>query len=707
MEKLLQGLTDKLTLYLDPKEVDRIERAYHFSEKCHLGQMRQSGDPYITHPLAVANILADMRMDHESLMAALLHDVIEDTGVTKGQISRRFGRTVADLVDGVSKLGEVASASRAEQQAESFQKMTLAMSRDIRVMLVKLADRLHNMRTLGVLSPEKKRRIARETIDIYAPIAQRLGINDVRLEFEDLGFAAMYPLRHRRLREALKASRKNRKEVVSEIHQSIEMRLDKEMVKAKVKGREKHLWSIYLKMREKKKSFRDIMDVFAFRLIVDNVDDCYRALGIIHNIYKPVPGEFKDYIAIPKANGYQSLHTVLVGMHGVIIEVQIRTTEMEAMANFGIAAHWEYKTGNSNIATSQKKAARWIQGLLEMQQQAGNSLEFLEHVKADLFPDEVYVFTPKGQIVELPLGATPIDFAYSVHTGLGNRCIACHVDGELTPLSEPLKSGQKVEIVSAAGAQPNPNWLNFVVTAKARSAIRHFLKNQQHDESVDLGKRLLDQALSNLGTSYNKLKKSQIKILLKETGAPTFEFVLQQIGLGNRVPFAVANLMVPVNKRQIVEDKKNSNLPVVIDASEGLLVQYGRCCHPIPGDPILGHLSPGKGLVIHHESCRNLKEIRRFPEKCMPLVWSSVVEGEFAVELKVEVTPERGFIAALAARMTEEDATIEHISVDEKDALTSIVDVVLTVKDRIHLADIMRRARSLKPVRKVYRVKNK
>ena len=704
---MLQRLTDKLTLYLDPKEVDRIERAYHFSEKCHLGQMRQSGDPYITHPLAVANILADMRMDHESLMAALLHDVIEDTGVTKGQISRRFGRTVADLVDGVSKLGEVASASRAEQQAESFQKMTLAMSRDIRVMLVKLADRLHNMRTLGVLSPEKKRRIARETIDIYAPIAQRLGINDVRLEFEDLGFAAMYPLRHRRLREALKASRKNRKEVVSEIHQSIEMRLDKEMVKAKVKGREKHLWSIYLKMREKKKSFRDIMDVFAFRLIVENVDDCYRALGIIHNIYKPVPGEFKDYIAIPKANGYQSLHTVLVGMHGVIIEVQIRTTEMEAMANFGIAAHWEYKTGNSNIATSQKKAARWIQGLLEMQQQAGNSLEFLEHVKADLFPDEVYVFTPKGQIVELPLGATPIDFAYSVHTGLGNRCIACHVDGELTPLSEPLKSGQKVEIVSAAGAQPNPNWLNFVVTAKARSAIRHFLKNQQHDESVDLGKRLLDQALSNLGTSYNKLKKSQIKILLKETGAPTFEFVLQQIGLGNRVPFAVANLMVPVNKRQIVEDKKNSNLPVVIDASEGLLVQYGRCCHPIPGDPILGHLSPGKGLVIHHESCRNLKEIRRFPEKCMPLVWSSVVEGEFAVELKVEVTPERGFIAALAARMTEEDATIEHISVDEKDALTSIVDVVLTVKDRIHLADIMRRARSLKPVRKVYRVKNK
>jgi GTP pyrophosphokinase len=646
-------------------------------------------------------------MDHESLIAALLHDVIEDTGVSKGQISRRFGRTVADLVDGVSKLGEIESASRAEQQAESFQKMTLAMSRDIRVMLVKLADRLHNMRTLGVLSPEKRRRIARETIDIYAPIAQRLGINDIRLEFEDLGFAAMYPLRHRRLREALKASRKNRKEVVTEIHQSIEMRLESESINVLVKGREKHLWSIYLKMREKKKSFRDIMDVFAFRLVVDNVDDCYRALGIVHNIYKPVPGEFKDYIAIPKANGYQSLHTVLVGMHGVIIEVQIRTKEMEAMANFGIAAHWEYKSGRNNVEVSQRKAARWVQGLLEMQQQAGDSLEFLEHVKADLFPDEVYVFTPKGKIVELPTGATPIDFAYSVHTGLGDSCIACNVDGELKPLSEPLQSGQKIEIISSAGAQPNPNWLNFVVTAKARSAIRHFLKNQQHDESVDLGKRLLDQALGNLGSSYVQLKKSDIKRLLKETGASTFEYVLQQIGLGNRVPFAVANIMILPSKRKVSDDKKNSDLPVVIDTSEGLIVQYGRCCHPIPGDPILGHMSPGKGIVIHLESCRNLKEIRLNPEKCMPLVWSSVVKGEFAVELKVEVTPERGFIAALAARMTEEDATIEHISVTEKDAFTSIVDVILTVRDRIHLADILRRARSLKPVRRIYRVKNK
>lgn len=704
---MLNVLTEKLSSYLEPKEVARVERAYKYSEQCHRGQMRQSGDPYITHPFAVANILADMHMDHESLMAALLHDVIEDTGVTKGQISRRFGRTVADLVDGVSKLTEIEFESKAEQQAESFQKMTLAMSRDIRVVLVKLADRLHNMRTLGVLAPAKRRRIARETLDIYAPIAQRLGINDIRLEFEDLGFAAMYPLRHRRLREAMKAARKNRKEIVTEIHQAIEMRLENESFPALVKGREKHLWSIYKKMRTKKKSFRDIMDVFAFRLVVDSADDCYRILGMMHNIFKPVPGEFKDYIAIPKANGYQSLHTVLVGMHGVVIEVQIRTKEMERMANYGIAAHWEYKTGSQNVDGNQRRANRWVQGLLEMQKQAGDSLEFLEHVKADLFPDEVYVFSPKGTIVELPSGATAVDFAYSVHTGIGDSCIACRVDGELTPLSEQLQSGQKIEIITAEGAQPNPNWLNFVVTAKARSAIRHFLKNQQHDESVDLGKRLLDQALANLGTQYNQLKKSQIKRLLKETGASTFEYVLQQIGLGNRVPFAVANLLVPASKREVADGKKNNTLPVVIDASDGLLLHYGRCCHPIPGDPILGHISPGKGLVIHYESCRNLKEIRSNPEKCMPLTWSTVVKGEFPVEIKVEVTPERGFIAALASRMTEEDATIEHISVNEKDSFTSIVDVVLSVRDRIHLADIMRRARSLKPVRRIYRVTNK
>ena len=584
--------------------------------------------------------------------------------------------------------------------------MTLAMSQDIRVLLIKLADRLHNMRTLTTLSPDKRRRIARETIEIYAPIAQRLGMEHIRVEFEELSFAAMYPLRHRRLREATEAARQNRKAFVMEIRQAIEHCLTRESVKAVVTGREKHLWSIYLKMREKKKSFRDLMDVFAFRLVVDSVDDCYRTLGLMHSIFKPVPGEFKDYIAIPKANGYQSLHTVLVGMHGVLIEVQIRTSEMEMMANYGLAAHGDYKKGQLNIEGNQRRASRWIQGLLAMQKQAGNSLEFLENVKADLFPDEVYVFTPRGEIIELPTGATPIDFAYSVHTELGNSCIACRVDGQLIPLSEMLQSGQKIEIISAEGAQPNPNWLSFVATAKARSAIRHFLKQQKHHESVDLGKSLLDQALSKFGTSYKKLKKSEIKRILKSSGASTFEYILKQIGLGNRVPLAVANLIVPTDQKHSESMDRSPALPLEVGSQKGLLLQYARCCHPIPGDPILGHLSPGKGLVVHLESCRNLSEIRSNPELCTSMMWSENVTGQFPVALKVEITPERGFIAALASRITEQEATIEKITTADKDAFTSIVDMVLTVRDRIHLAETLRRVRSLTPVRRLYRVKN-
>ncbi len=702
---MLLGLTEKLS-YLSESDLRRVERAYRYAEESHMGQMRQTGDMYITHPLAVANILADMHMDPEGLIAAMLHDVLEDTGVTKGQISRRFGRTVADLVDGVSKLNEIEFASKAEQQAESFQKMTLAMSRDIRVLLVKLADRLHNMRTLGTLAPDKRRRVARETMEIYAPIAQRLGINHIRLELEELSFAAMYPLRHRRLREATEAARQNRKAFVFEIRQSIENRLQREALNAVVKGREKHLWSIYLKMREKKKAFRDIMDVFAFRLVVESVDDCYRALGMMHSIFKPVPGEFKDYIAIPKANGYQSVHTVLVGMHGVLIEVQIRTAEMETIANYGIAAHGEYKAGNTREEGSQRRASRWIQGLLAMQKQAGDSLEFLEHVKADLFPDEVYVFTPRGEIVELPAGATAIDFAYSVHTGLGNSCIACRVDGQLTSLSESLQSGQKIEIISAEGAQPNPNWLSFVATAKARSAIRHYLKQQEHHESVTLGKRLLDQALGKFGTSYRQLKKSEIKRILTSSGASTFEYILHQIGLGNRVPLAVANLIVPLDQTPQSLQQRAPTLPLEVGAQKGSLLQYARCCHPIPGDPILGHLSPGKGVVVHLESCRNLSELRSQPEKCTPMTWSSRVHGQFPVELKVEITPERGFIAVLASRITEKDATIEKVSTLDKDAYTSVVDLVIAVRDRIHLADILRRVRGLPAVRRVSRVRN-
>ncbi|MFA5494446.1 MAG: RelA/SpoT family protein [Porticoccaceae bacterium] len=700
----IEALEHKLSSYLEPSQVKKVVRAYEFADKYHKGQERRSGDPYITHPIAVAHILADMHMDHETLMAALLHDVIEDTPATKTQLSWRFGRTVSTMVDAVSKLTEIEFSSKAEQQAESFQKMTLAMAKDIRIVLVKLADRLHNMRTLGVLAPEKRRRIARETLDIYAPLAQRLGLNDIRVEFEDLGFAALHPLRHRRLREAIRATRGNRKEIVAEIKTMIETRIEVEEIHATVTGREKHLWSVYQKMKAKNKSFKDIMDVYAFRIVVETVDECYRVLGVIHNLYKPVPGEFKDYIAIPKANGYQSLHTVLVGMHGVPIEVQIRTEDMDAMANYGIAAHWLYKSGSQD-ESNHARANRWVKGLLDLQRQAGNSLEFIEHVKADLFPDEVYVFTPKGQIIELPSGATAVDFAYAVHTQVGNSCVACQINGHLAPLSQSLESGDKVKIVTTKSAQPNPAWLNFVTTAKARSAIRHFLKNQQHEESVDLGKRLLDRALQSFGSSYKQIRKSQIKKLLKETNAPTFETILQQIGLGSRVAYAVANLLVPETKRKPA-DSRGVNSPVLIDSAEGLLLSYARCCHPIPGDPIMGHISPGRGLVVHIEGCNNLNDIRLNPEKCIPLTWSPAVDGEFLTEVRVEVAAERGIIAILASRVTEQNATIEQIRVNERDAHTNIVSLALKVKNRIHLANIMRRIRALKSVQKVSRIRN-
>ena len=696
----IDALSHKLSSYLEPSQISKILRAHKFAEKCHDGQFRQSGEPYITHPIAVANILADMHLDHESLMAALLHDVIEDTGISKKQLHWRFGKNVAELVDGVSKLSEVEFATKSEQQAENFQKMILAMAKDVRVMLVKLADRLHNMRTLAVLSPSKRRRIARETLEIYAPIAQRLGLNDIRMEFEDLGFAALYPLRHDLLRKTLKAARGHRKELVTEIRTSLTYRLQQEGVIANVTGREKHLWSIYQKMRSKHRSFRDIMDVFAFRIVTKSADDCYRVLGIIHNHFKPVPGEFKDYIAIPKLNGYQSLHTVLVGMHGIPIEVQIRTEDMDNMANVGIASHWLYKSKEPG----NPRTNRWIQGLLEIQQQAGNSLEFIEHVKTDLFSDEVYIFTPKGEIVSLPHGATPIDFAYAVHTDIGNSCVACQINGELASLSEPLESGSKVGIVTAKHAQPNPAWLNFVVTAKARSAIRHFLKHQQHDESVELGKRLLDKALENFGYDYNSIRKSWIKRLLKKTGAKTFESVLEQIGLGNRMAFAVANLMLPPSKQ--MDEEQDEQMPIMLDASEGLIISYARCCHPIPGDTILGHLSPGKGMVIHRDSCKNLKEVRGDAAKCMPVNWSVAVAGEFVAEFKVELAPERGIIATLASRISEAGGTIEKINVDDRNVHNAVVTLAVGVTNRVHLAKIMRRIRNMSQVQRVYRVKS-
>ncbi len=698
----IDALSNKLSSYLEPAQIKKVLRAYHYADKRHHGQMRQSGDPYITHPIAVANILADMHLDHESLMAALLHDVIEDTGASKTQLQLRFGKNVAQLVDGVSKLTEIEFASKAEQQAENFQKMILAMAKDVRVMLVKLADRLHNMRTLSVLNPAKRRRIARETLEIYAPIAQRLGINDLRLEFEELGFAALYPMRHQRLKAALKAARGHRKELVSEINNALSLRLKQEGLDAEVQGREKHLWSIYQKMRTKHRAFREIMDVFAFRIITTSVDDCYRTLGAIHNLYKPVPGSFTDYIAIPKLNGYQSLHTVLVGMHGIPIEVQIRTKEMDNMANYGIAAHWLYKSKQENESP---RVNRWVKGLLEMQQQAGNSLEFIEHVKTDLMTDGVYAFTPRGEIISLPYGATPVDFAYAVHTAVGDNCIACRINGELSSLSQPLNNGDKVKIITSRSAQPNPAWINFVVTAKARSAIRHFLKTRHHDESVELGKRLLDSALENFGYSYSSIRKSWIKRLLKRTNAPSFETVLEQVGLGNRLPFAVANMLVPASK-QLDEIPTDSHQPIMIDTSSGLVINYARCCHPITGEHIIGHLSPGKGIVVHRDSCKNLKEIRHDPNKCTPVNWSEHISGEFSAEFKVELNAGKGLLATLANKIADTGGTIEKVTVDDRNAVTAVVTILMAVNDRAHLAEVMRKIRSTKEVQRVYRVKN-
>ena len=698
-------LDSTLRSYLNPEQTNHVKRAYYFAEQAHFGQLRRSGEDYVTHPLAVAGILADMHMDHQSLMAAMLHDVIEDTGIPKTAIGKQFGPTVAELVDGVSKLTQMEFETLEEKQAENFQKMALAMARDIRVILVKLADRLHNMRTLGVLQTTKARRIARETLDIYAPIAMRLGMNTVRMEFEDLGFNALYPMRARRIDAALRKARGHRTELVEKIRHQIETTLEQEGHEVEVVGREKHLYSIYKKMKSKRKSFSEIMDIYAFRIIVDSVDTCYRVLGCIHSLYKPVPGEFKDYIAIPKANGYQSLHTVLMGMHGVPIEIQIRTRDMEAMANNGIAAHWLYKTESQTANGSHTRAREWVQGLLEMQQRAGNSLEFIESVKIDLFPDEIYVFTPKGRILELPRGATAVDFAYAVHTDVGNSCVACRINRRLAPLSEPLQSGETVEILTAPGASPNPSWFNYAVSAKARTNIRHFLKNQTREDSVTLGRRLLDRALAAFDKSLDQLPPEQLEEYLQRHHYDHLDDLLEQIARGNRLPAITAQQLLEGLGADPSLEKADA-LPVAIRGTEGFMVNYARCCHPIPGDPIEGYLSSEKGVVVHRERCKNLADMRDKTERLVALRWDEIVEGEYSVELRIEVENRRGMIAVIATRINSMGVNIEKISTDDKDYQFTYVDLEMLVKNRVHLAHIMKRLRAITSVRKVTRIKN-
>jgi len=698
----IDALADRLSTYLGPDQVNLVRRAYFYAEQAHDGQRRRSGEAYVTHPLAVANILADMHMDHQSLMAAMLHDVIEDTGIPKEALVAQFGETVAELVDGVSKLTQMNFETKAEAQAENFQKMAMAMARDIRVILVKLADRLHNMRTLEVLAGEKRRRIAKETLEIYAPIANRLGMHTMRVEFEDLGFKAMHPMRSERIRAAVRRARGNRNEIVDKIEQSLIHCLEREGLEGDVLGREKHLYSIYKKMRGKRKAFHEIMDVYAFRIVVDKVDTCYRVLGAVHSLYKPLPGRFKDYIAIPKANGYQSLHTTLFGMHGVPIEIQIRTREMEEMANNGIAAHWLYKSPEDEVPKgTHARARQWVKGVLELQQRAGNSLEFIESVKIDLFPDEVYVFTPKGRIMELPKGSTAVDFAYAVHTDVGNTCIACRVNRRLAPLSQPLESGSTVEIVTAPGARPNPAWLNFVVTGKARTHIRHALKLQRRSESINLGERLLSKALSGFETSLEKISPERIQQVLAEYHMEYVEDLLEDIGLGNRMAYVIA-------RRLILRDDEQAPAlegPLAIRGTEGLVLNYAKCCTPIPGDPIVGHLSAGKGMVVHLETCRNIADVRHNPDKCIQLSWSKDVTGEFNVELRVELEHQRGLIALLAGSVNAADGNIEKIGMDERDGRISVVQLVVSVHDRVHLARVIKKLRAIKGVTRITRVK--
>ena len=677
------------------------------AREAHEGQTRSSGEPYIIHPVAVSRILADMRLDLETLQAALLHDVIEDCDVTKDDLEAQFGHAVAELVDGVSKLDKLKFRDRKEAQAENFRKMVLAMVQDIRVILIKLADRTHNMRTLGALRPDKKRRIARETLEIYAPLAHRLGIHNIKTELEELGFEALYPNRYRVLKEVVRSARGNRKEMIQRIHSEIEGRLQDFGLKARVVGREKNLFSIYNKMKTKEQRFHTIMDIYAFRVVVDTADTCYRALGQVHSLYKPRPGRMKDYIAVPKANGYQSLHTSMVGPHGVPVEVQIRTEDMEQMADKGVAAHWSYKgNGERTGTTAQIKAQRWMQSLLELQQSAGNSFEFIENVKSDLFPDEIYVFTPKGRIVELPVGATAVDFAYAVHTDVGNTCVGARVDRNPYPLSKSLKNGQTIEIISAPGARPNAAWLNYVVTSRARTKIRQVLKTMRREESITLGRRLLNHALGDL--SLSDISDENIKHVIGELKMATVDDLLAAIGLGELMSIVIARRLLG-DADELTEVESNDGKPkkkLPIRGAEGILLTFANCCHPIPDDHIIAHVSPGRGLVVHRETCPNVRGYQKEPDRYMAVEWSKDYDQEFITELKVDMQNHQGALAELTNVISKTGSNIHGLSTEERDGRLYTVTVLLTTKDRIHLANIMKKIRVMPHALKVRRRKN-
>lgn len=699
---LVSDLCAMLERYLEIEDVKKVYRAYLFGADAHNGQLRASGEPYIFHPLSVARVLAEMHMDRDSIVAAILHDVIEDTGIGREQIAADFGEEVAALVDGVSKLTHLSFESKAEAQAANFRKMMLAMVSDLRVILVKLADRLHNMRTLGALRPAKRRRIARETLEIYAPIAQRLGMRRIRRELESLGFDALYPTRYRVLDASVKRVKGQRKELMRKVEAAMVHRLEEAKLSARIFGREKNLWSIYRKMRDKKLSFSEVFDVFAIRVVVEDIDTCYRVLGRVHTLYKPVPGRFKDYIAIPKANGYQSLHTTLFGLHGIPIEIQIRTEAMDKVAESGIAAHWHYKSNDEHSSSAQRRAHEWLKSLMDLQQNTGNALEFLENVKVDLFPDEVYIFTPKGEIMELPRGATGVDFAYAVHTDIGNSCIAVKIDRHLCPMSTPLASGQTVEVITAPNATPRSVWLSYAVTAKARHNIRHYLKSIEEGEAIKQGRLLLHKALEDQGVELSTLPGGRVSNLVETLGYDSSDRLFRDIGMGERLPRLVARELI--NTSDTLSGLTRSDSPILIQGTEGMVLNFARCCSPIPGDPVVGLMTAGRGMVIHRNDCANLRRAGTSSDRMISVSWAVNTDAEFPARIRVLTASKRGVLASIAAVISAAYGDISNVEISDQDSMSSTINFTLNVRDRKHLAGIIRRMRRIPEVIKIHRV---
>lgn len=702
----IDGLIEKTSAYLNPEQVERIKQAFEFGALAHKGQTRKAGGDYIWHPVAVAEILAEYKLDHESLIAAILHDVVEDTPFSKQDIIDRFGESVADMVEGVTKLAKVQFASAKEAKAESFQKMMLAMSRDIRVILIKLADRLHNMRTMGAMRRDKQTRIADETLEIYAPIAARLGINAIRIELEDLCFKAKHPCRHDVLKERLKQVRGGRNEALKQIAETFQERLDQDGIEAEVIGREKHLYSLYRKMKGRK--FSEILDIFAFRIIVKDINSCYRALGSAHSLYKPLPLRIKDYIAVPKKNGYQSLHTTVMGPHNnAHLEVQIRTEQMHDVSEHGIAAHWQYKqegeNGDNKLSQVDTLAQEWVKNLLEIQQSAGNSLDFLENVKIDLFPEVIYVFTPKGDIITLPRGATALDFAYALHTDLGHATIGCRIDKKAAPLRTVLESGESIQIIKGRHPAPQASWLQFVTTAKARTQIRHFMRHLKATDALNLGKRLLESALKAYRIDCKEISEELQQHILDELQLNNWQALLEEIGSGNRMPQLVAKQIQSFSGGDEEHFIEGYDKTLPITGTEGMVIHYAQCCHPLPGDAILGFISKEKGLVIHRECCANVKGLKAHPDKCIELHWADHVEGTYLAELQLEVDNRRGSLGTIASTIAGTNTDIDRVNSDDKDESYSLMNFVIKVRDRVHLAQVMRVLKRLSIVQKIQR----